>query len=432
MMRYHANPGAVAAPGAEWAARLPAALADVRAAVVAAAPTLGGSATVYTGAAGVAFALARAARGDAALLPLAAQQAAAAAAAPALRRRPPGSVLDGQAGVALVECLVARRAGRARGDAAAAAAPGGPLPRFAAACAAAGAPDQEGSDEILYGRSGTLLGALTLNKELGRQAVGADAIAAICREILRSGRSSSPTLGLAARGGPPLFYTWPEPGGRGDPYLGAAHGLVGIVNALLHCWELLPSVDTAAQGDVLATLDYALSLETSLPGRRAGGHWPVMCRLGGGGEVVHWCHGAPGVAMVAAKAFEVTGSPRYLEAATSAGELVWERGLLTKGAADLPIAIPSPPLPSAGPGLCHGVSGNAYALLSVWRATRDASWRARAERFAAFVAERPSGRGDWGAPGAPFSLFEGLGGALCLLADLLVDAEGARFPFFEV
>lgn len=49
-------------------------------------------------------------------------------------------------------------------------------------------------------------------------------------------RSLSNQLGLPARHGPPLFYTWPEGGGRGDPYLGAAHGLVGIVHALLHCW----------------------------------------------------------------------------------------------------------------------------------------------------------------------------------------------------
>jgi hypothetical protein len=54
--------------------------------------------------------------------------------------------------------------------------------------------------------------------------------------LWRAGRALSASLDLAARRGPPLFYTWPKPGGRGDPYLGAAHGLVGIVHALLHCW----------------------------------------------------------------------------------------------------------------------------------------------------------------------------------------------------
>jgi hypothetical protein len=78
--------------------------------------------------------------------------------------------------------------------------------------------------------------------------------------------------------------------------------------------------------------------------------------------------------------------------------------------------------------------GNAYALLACWRATRDPLWLARAQRFAAFIGEGAvgGGGGDWGAPDHPLSLFEGLGGALVLLSDLLADAEGARFPFYEV
>lgn len=68
----------------------------------------------------------------------------------------------------------------------------------------------------------------------------------------------------------------------------------------------------------------------------------------------------------------------------------------------------------------------------MWRATRDAAWRLRAERFASFITERGGGRDDWRAPDHPFSLFEGLAGGLCLLADLSGDAEQARFPFFEV
>jgi hypothetical protein len=38
---------------------------------------------------------------------------------------------------------------------------------------------------------------------------------------------------------------------------------------------------------------------------------------------------------------------------TRAAEVTWRRGLLAKG-----------------PGLCHGVAGNGYALLSVYRCTR--------------------------------------------------------------
>jgi hypothetical protein len=43
----------------------------------------------------------------------------------------------------------------------------------------------------------------------------------------------------------------------------------------------------------------------------------------------------------------------FLAAARRAGEVVWERGLLKKG-----------------PGLCHGVAGNGYALLALYKATQ--------------------------------------------------------------
>lgn len=82
----------------------------------------------------------------------------------------------------------------------------------------------------------------------------------------------------------------------------------------------------------------------------------------------------------------------------------------------------------------HAHAGNAYALLAVWRATGDAAWHARAQRFALFMTEpgEGGGRGDWQAPDHPWSLFEGLGGALCLLSDLVVDPEVARMPFYEI
>ena len=65
---------------------------------------------------------------------------------------------------------------------------------------------------------------------------------------------------------------------------------------------------------------------------------------------------------------------RFLTAARRAGECVWRLGLLHKG-----------------PGLCHGISGNAYSLLALYRddpaAQRGGSavWLARAGAFAAFM-----------------------------------------------
>lgn len=47
------------------------------------------------------------------------------------------------------------------------------------------------------------------------------------------------------------------------------------------------------------------------------------------------------------------------------------------------------------------------------------------------MTEPGGGRDDWKTPDHPMSLFEGLAGGLCLVSDLIVDPEGARFPFFE-
>lgn len=55
----------------------------------------------------------------------------------------------------------------------------------------------------------------------------------------------------------------------------------------------------------------------------------------------------------------------YHETALICGEVVWNRGLLIKG-----------------PGLCHGITGNGYFLLSLYRFTNDQKWLDRALIFA--------------------------------------------------
>ncbi len=59
--------------------------------------------------------------------------------------------------------------------------------------------------------------------------------------------------------------------------------------------------------------------------------------------------------------FQVTGNESYLDLAKSAGDVVWERGLLKKGY-----------------GLCHGTAGNGYVFLDLYRATNDTKWLHRA------------------------------------------------------
>eukprot|EP00775_Hariotina_reticulata_P002650 gene2650-2949_t len=146
---------------------------------------------------------------------------------------------------------------------------------------------------------------------------------------------------------------------------------------------------------------FVLSCESgSLPG-----HFPTLMQLQGvdTGErstLVHWCHGAPGAVFLFSKAYEVLRDAAYLSAATRAGQLVWRRGLLKKG-----------------PGLCHGVAGNAYALLKLWKVTQDPCWLQRGMQFAAFILS-DQGRADWQVPDNPASLYEGAAGAICLMAEL--------------
>ena len=64
-------------------------------------------------------------------------------------------------------------------------------------------------------------------------------------------------------------------------------------------------------------------------------------------------------------AYRQFGDKKYLKAAKDCGEAIWHRGLLLKGN-----------------GLCHGITGNTYPFLSLYRETQDVKWRTRAYRFA--------------------------------------------------
>ena len=58
---------------------------------------------------------------------------------------------------------------------------------------------------------------------------------------------------------------------------------------------------------------------------------------------------------------KVFGKEKYLDAALKCGEVVWRHGLLKKGY-----------------GICHGVAGNAYTFLSLFKQTGDQKYLHRA------------------------------------------------------
>lgn len=117
---------------------------------------------------------------------------------------------------------------------------------------------------------------------------------------------------------------------------GAGHGLSSILQMLLNFPEHFKDrkdVNTL----IHQAVDYVLSCE-----------WPNGNYLPVPGEVrdqedelVHWCHGAPGVVYLLAKAYLTWQDDKYLQAAKRCADLTWQKGLLCKG-----------------PGICHGVAGN--------------------------------------------------------------------------
>ena len=91
-------------------------------------------------------------------------------------------------------------------------------------------------------------------------------------------------------------------------------------------------------------VDYVLACECS------NGNYPPVPRevRHQEAELVHWCHGAPGIVYLLAKAYLTWKDDKYLQAMRRCADLTWQKGLLRKG-----------------PGICHGVAGNA-SLLNIY------------------------------------------------------------------
>lgn len=251
------------------------------------------------------------------------------------------------------------------------------------------------SSELLYGRAGFLWGALFINAHVGKETVPLTTTVPVVDAIISDGLS-----GKLPRSSP-LMYSW-----HGTPYLGAAHGLAGILHTVMQF--PLTETDEKHVKDALRFL-----LKTKFPS----GNYPSS--LGQDkDDKVHWCHGAPGVALTlcqAAKRFP--DSPEFLLQALEAGDLVWTRGLLRRL------------------GLCHGISGNAYVFLALHRVTGGKKHFHRARMFGGFLLHSWRsliGRGEMSGGDRPFSLFEGAAGLAHLWIDLGDEPKKAFFPGYEV
>lgn len=256
-----------------------------------------------------------------------------------------------------------------------------------------------GADELFVGRSGYLAGGLWLSREINMQVIGPEDLFKICDVIVSCGREYSKRNNSRC----PLMYHY-----YSTEYLGAAHGVSFIMQMLLTVPGYLEFNKFAAQ-EIKATIQYIASLQNNE------GNWPCCMEetVLTEHKLVHWCHGAPGMIYLMAKAFLVFKEPIYRTACLKAGEVIWNKGLLRKG-----------------PGLCHGISGNAYAFLLLYRLTMNKKYIYRAKMFAEFMNSEEFLR-EARVPDNPESLYEGLAGTVCFLSDLLVP-EKAEFPFQDV
>ena len=262
----------------------------------------------------------------------------------------------------------------------------------------------------------------------------------------------------------PLVWEW-----KGKAYLGAAHGIVGILHSLLGLaedeWSELEDAFGKAQPLNQNEANDMVHENNQLHRRSAstekleflasflniGDHndtvdmmsdgpvrkkrtikdilndtiksLPLFCydsgnlqsrlEAKGGDRLVHWCHGAPGYCLLLCKAYQVYGDDAFLQHAKRlANSVVFPRGLLQKGV-----------------GLCHGISGNAFCfLIRGGYSTNPTAWRRKGEQFAAFaLANLPELEP---LPDRPYSLYEGLGGLAALLLYLAGQGQRRNFPLY--
>jgi Lanthionine synthetase C-like protein len=216
------------------------------------------------------------------------------------------------------------------------------------------------ANELMWGAPGTLLAARAMHARTSAES-WADAVSA-SEDALRGAREPDGLWTQRLWG-----ETW-----RG---LSPIHGLVGNVVAL---------------GEIGNAADVLREKATIEDGYA---NW--------GDGRLQWCVGAPGIVAHAAPYLDET-------LLLAAAQLVSDAG---------------PPADEKGAGICHGTSGNGYALLKTFERTHDERWLERARAFAMHSLEQADRLP------ARYSLFTGSIGAALFAADC-IDG-GAAYPVLD-
>ncbi|KAL1495052.1 hypothetical protein ABEB36_010532 [Hypothenemus hampei] len=258
-----------------------------------------------------------------------------------------------------------------------------------------------GSDlpnEYLYGRAGFLYSLLYVNKQTDSGPFSQSVIRSVIEAILNSGEKLAKHLKIDKEC--PLMYEWHD-----SKYLGAAHGISGIIYLLLQARIYL------TEDELNTLIKPTIAFLSTL--RFPTGNFPSSIGPGKQDKYVQWCHGAPGFLYMYCEAYRTFGDRHYLYAAEKCADVIWFRGILKKGYS-----------------LCHGVAGNAYCFLEMFQTTKEEKHLYRAIKFAEYCIDYTKQREEY-SPDRPLSLFEGISGPMYLLLDMQ-DPLNAKFPGFTL
>uniref|UniRef100_A0A6I8P5A5 Glutathione S-transferase LANCL1 n=1 Tax=Ornithorhynchus anatinus TaxID=9258 RepID=A0A6I8P5A5_ORNAN len=148
--------------------------------------------------------------------------------------------------------------------------------------------DPRAADELLYGRVGYIYALLFVNRSFGQERVPQSHIQQVCDMILASGENLAKKRNFTAK--TPLMYEWYQ-----EYYVGAAHGLAGIYYYLMQ--PCLRVSQVKLHNVVKPSVDYVCRLKFP------SGNYPP-CVGDTRDQLVHWCHGAPGVVYMLAQAYK--------------------------------------------------------------------------------------------------------------------------------
>ena len=214
-------------------------------------------------------------------------------------------------------------------------------------------------------------------------------------------------------------------------YLGAAHGLIGALYMLLSTIKFFPELlkkelilddkKSTIKKLIFDNLKYIQSLQI-----KETGNFPSDVQGHDSGEKVHFCHGCIGSIYLFLLAEEFFPNNGFKETSFLCNKCLWERGLLYKGN-----------------GLCHGMSGIVYALIKLYKYSKNELYLKEAvgicygtfdydiqELVKNFVDPQ---RKCKGIPDTPYSLMEGEGGCLVMyydLASILLKKDNSDFTGF--